>query len=184
VSTESLEQAFASTRGVLANVGRDQLDASTPCRLWTVHQLINHLVGAPRVAAGRLRAEEGGSEDEDFVAGDFRKAYDVSAREALAAFGSEGALEKTVALPFAEIPARFLLAMVTTDQFIHGWDLARATGQSTDLDPDLASRLLAHAAVPDQFRGEEGTAPFGPVQQAPAGAVAADLLAAHLGREV
>jgi hypothetical protein len=44
--------------------------------------------------------------------------------------------------------------------------------------------LLARAAIPDQFRGEDGKAPFGPAREAPTGATAADRLAAHLGREV
>ena len=64
-------------------------------------------------------------------------------------------------------------------------DLAQATGQSTDLAPELAAALLegAKASIPDEFRGPEG-APFGPKQEAPTGATAADELAAFLGRKV
>jgi hypothetical protein len=38
--------------------------------------------------------------------------------------------------------------------------------------------------LPDAFRGEEGQAPFGPRQEAPAGATAADKVAAFMGRGV
>ncbi len=186
MSTEPLSQAFAGTRAVLANVRPDQLEDPTPCATWTVRQLVNHFVGGPRIMANLL---DSGSFDpgvaaEDFCAGDVVAAYDESARRALDAFGRQGALEGTYALPFAELPGAFIMSMVTTDQVAHGWDLARATGQSTDLVPDLAEQLLAQAAVPEQFRGADGVAPFGPERQAPEGATAADRLAAHLGRSV
>jgi hypothetical protein len=32
-------------------------------------------------------------------------------------------------------PGAALLGLAATEQFTHGWDLARAIGQHTDLDP-------------------------------------------------
>ncbi len=83
------------------------------------------------------------------------------------------------------MPAVALLGLSVTDIFTHAWDLAKATGQSTDLDAGIAGALLeaARSSVQDSFRGPEG-APFGPEHAAPAGATAADRLAAFLGREV
>jgi hypothetical protein len=54
--------------------------------------------------------------------------------------------------------------MAAGDIFTHGWDLAKATGQPTDLDPELAGALLARITqmLPDSMRGPEGQAPFGP----------------------
>ncbi len=184
MATDLLDRAFASARSVLANVKADQLEAPTPCRSWTVRDLINHMITAPRAGASALRTGEARADEADYAAGDFLTAYDETARIAKEAFTAPGALEKIVKLPFAEIPAAFLMSMVTTDQFTHGWDLARATGQPTDLDPELATTLLAQVAIPDQFRGEDGKAAFGPIREAGSGASAADRLAAHLGREV
>lgn len=183
-TTDSMSRAFASTRNVLANVTPDQLDAPTPCQSWQVRQLINHFVMAPRWGVSALRTGVVDIEEEDFCAGDFRAAYEETARMAAEAFAEEGAMDKTAKLPFGEVPGSFLLLMVTTDQFAHGWDLARATGQPTDLDPSLAEEILAEAAIPDEFRGPDGAAPFGPARQAPEGATAADRLAALLGRSV
>lgn len=75
------------------------------------------------------------------------------------------------------------LFLASVDTFTHAWDLARATGQSSDLDPELAEQLLAgaKASIPDSVRGAEPM-PFGPEQTAPANATAADRLAAFLGR--
>ena len=184
MTTDSLSRAFASTRDVLANIGAGRLDDPTPCRLWTVRQLINHAVIAPRAGVAALRTGDWHVAEEDFAAGDFLAAYDATAADAKAAFADPAAMETMVKLPFAEVPGAFLMTMITTDQFAHGWDLARATGQPTDLDPGLADELLGQADIPDQFRGEEGQAPFGPRREAPAGATAADRVAAYLGREV
>lgn len=184
MNDDALLAAFQSTRAVLGNVGGQQLDLPTPCRSWNVGQLVNHVVAAPRAGVSALRGGEWRADDTEYCRGDFLAAYDDTAEQALAAFAEPGALERTARLPFAEVPGAFLRTMITTDQFTHGWDLARATGQPTDLDPALAAELLAGAAIPDEFRGPDGVAPFGPAQAAPAGATEADKLAAHLGRTV
>ncbi len=96
-------------------------------------------------------------------------------------------MDKTVDLPWGQMPGGAFMGLATTDIFTHSWDLARATGQSTDLDPELAAQLLAgsKASIQDAFRGPDGSgAPFGPQQQAPDGATTADQLAAFLGRVV
>ena len=64
------------------------------------------------------------------------------------------------------------------DIFTHGWDLAKATGQPTDLEPELAAALLARVMqmLPDSMRGPEGRAPFGPRVEVAELAPAADRL--------
>jgi hypothetical protein len=59
-----------------------------------------------------------------------------------------------------------------------------ATGQSTDLDPELATEQLAavRQAVRPEFRGPGK--PFGEEQPCPSGRPTADQLAAFLGRRV
>ncbi len=179
---DALQRAFQSTRAVLEGVDPSSLDNPTPCQSWNVRELIDHIIGAPLWAVHALRGEEtaesSNSHGDNFVA-----AYDASAAEVLTAFSEPGALEKIVKLPFAEVPGSFLKMMITTDQFTHCWDLARATGQSTVLDPELARALLAEAKIPSEFRGEEGVSPFGAERPAPEGASDADRLAAYLGRK-
>ena len=106
-------------------------------------------------------------------------------RQAIEAFGRTGALEKMITLPFGTLPGAAYLGIATTDAFTHGWDLARATGQSTDLDPALAAQLLegSRAFIQPAFRGDDGKAPFGAEQPAPPNATNADALAAFLGRK-
>lgn len=180
-----LDLALQSTLAILTKVQPADLDAPTPCASWDVRALINHFVGTARWWAGVL-AGEAGDTDADYAAGDFVEAYEESIRIALTAFEADGVLERTVRLPFGEFPGAVVRGMAALDQFTHGWDLARAIGYPTDLDPDLAAQLLGQArmAITDDFRGPDARAPFGPVAQAPAGAGAADQLAAFLGRPV
>ena len=75
--------------------------------------------------------------------------------------------------------------LAATDTFTHGWDLAKATGQNTDLAPALAAALHegAKQSISPAFRSAVGSV-FGLEQSAPAGASNADQLAAFLGRAV
>jgi uncharacterized protein (TIGR03086 family) len=182
---EELNRSFDSTLAILAKVQPGDLDAATPCASWDVSALINHFVGTARWWAATATGE-GGAADAEYAAGDFVAAYEESIAIATAAFEGAGVLERTYRLPFGEFPGAMLLGLATTEQFTHGWDLARAIGHDTDLDPELAAELLNQArfAITDAYRGADGVALFGPVTQAPGGASPADQLAAFLGRSV
>ncbi len=185
MSTQPLEQTIAATRGVLVNVTPDQLGQPTPCASWDVAALINHIVGGQHFFVAGLEGEPPTGEQPDFAAGDFVAAFDDASSACLSGFQAEGAMEKMYKLPFGEMPGAAFMGLACTDTFQHAWDLAKATGQSTDLAPELAEALLAQSRrfIQESFRGPEG-APFGPEQTAPADAAPADQLAAFLGRTV
>jgi uncharacterized protein (TIGR03086 family) len=180
-----LNRAFQSTLGILTKVQPDYLDAPTPCASWDVRALVNHFVGTARWWAVTV-AGHGEASDVDYAAGDFVAAYEESIELAVAAFGAEGVLDKMIRLPFGEFSGAALLGLATAEQFTHGWDLARAIGHHTDLDPGLAARLLSQAGltITDAYRGPDGQALFGPALEAPATASPADQLAAFYGRSV
>ena len=181
---EPLGRAFASTRAVLVQVQPGQLDAPTPCASWDVRALIEHFTGSARWAAAAIGSEE--AADEDRAAVDLIAAYDQGIKGALAAFGADGALEKAVTLPWGEFSGVALMWLAVNDQFVHGWDLARAIGHDTDLDPGLAEELLVRGQdwITDAYRGPDGAGLFGPPVQVPAGVSPADRLAAFLGRSM
>jgi len=185
MSTQPLEQAIAATRGVLANLSADQMQMSTPCASWNVSELVNHIVGGHQFFVAGMRGEAPAAGDTDHSAGDYLAAFDEASSAFVAACQEEGALQKMVTMPFGEMPGAAVMGLAMTDTFTHGWDLAKATGQSTDLAPELATQLLAQSRqmIQPAFRGDEG-APFGAEQSAPDGASAADQLAAFLGRSV
>jgi uncharacterized protein (TIGR03086 family) len=185
MAVEPLQTAVASTRAVLAGTRPDQLDGPTPCASWKVRDVINHIIGAQSFFLAGINGTPPSGDAGDPASGDFLKSYDEATAQTVAAFQRDGVLESMLKTPVGQLPGGAFLGLAATDTFVHGWDLAKATGQGTDLEPALADALLvgARQAIQDSFRGPEG-APFGPEQQAPAGASNADKLAAFLGRTV
>ena len=187
MAAQPYEQAAGVTKGVLANVNTDQLDDPTPCASWKVRDLINHLVGGSYFFAAAAKGESfgDGADAPDFASGDFRAAYEEGSKQAVAAFAAPGAMERIVKVPFGEFPGAAWMGLASTDTFTHAWDLAKATGQSTDLAPEFAEQLLAGArmAISDDIRGDEPM-PFAAEKNCPEGASPADRLAAFLGRTV
>jgi len=180
-----LAQSQDVARSVLVNVTPDELDLETPCAQWQVSQLIDHLVGGQHWARQAMAGVEMTETGEGASQGDFVATFDQAARDNLDAFAAEGALERMVDPGFGDMPATALMGMSAVDTFTHAWDLARATGQDTDLAPALAAALLEQSrqSIQPSFRSEEG-AVFGLELEAPDGASAADQLAAFLGRTV
>jgi uncharacterized protein (TIGR03086 family) len=82
---------------------------------------------------------------------------------------------------YGTFPARVGLLVNIGEVVVHSWDLARATGQHYDFDPDLA--LLVHglySAFP--LDGMRSNGSLGPEIPVPADAPVADRLLGLLGR--
>lgn len=163
---------------VLAKVGPEQLGAQSPCAEWDARAVIDHVVAGNQLVQQRA-GQEPGALPQDLAA-----AHAASAKAAQEIFAAPDGLTRTFELPFGAYSGAWFIGIRTTDVITHAWDLAKATGQSTDLDPDLA--LFAIAATKERitpaFRGEGR--PFGEEQPCPEGRCAADELAALLGRPV
>lgn len=149
--------------------GRSDLDQPTPCAMWQVRDVINHILGSATFFAelAETGAVTGREEDEpDFAAGDFSAAFRAAASRLAAAYDAPGLMDQPLEMPapVGAMPGSLCAWIAASDIFTHGWDLARATGQPTDLEPELAGMLLARVTqtLPDSMRGPEGQAPFGP----------------------
>jgi uncharacterized protein (TIGR03086 family) len=81
-----------------------------------------------------------------------------------------------------ELPAPIAAGINVTDTLVHGWDLARATGQAMTIDPALASVVLefCRSAITDDIR--KGGA-FGSIVPVAARASPSDHLVGFLGRQ-
>ncbi len=139
-------QALAATRNVIAGIKSDQWHVSTPCDEWDVSELANHLIAgnwwAAELANGATIASVGDRLDGDVLGTDPLTAYDDSAAPAAAVFEREGAMSAPCAVSYGPVPGAMYCGHRFIDVFIHGWDLAKATGQSTDLDPVLVAACL------------------------------------------
>ena len=183
----ALERAVSSTEHIVKGIRRKDLSAPTPCTEWTVKQLLNHLVGTLWLADGlfndrkpRYAVAPGALPKSDLVGDDPTKAYARASRAALDAAATEGTIERLHATPLGDMPGVALAGFTTLDVLVHGWDLARATGQDEELDDDIVAFVTAFAkqAITDQTRGPT----IGPAVRAPKGATPTQKLVAYLGR--
>jgi len=176
------------TGEVVDNVKPDQLGNSTPCTEWTVRDVINHITGGATMFA--VCVEQGSVPDDllpklmggDNLGDDVNGSFHTASDRARAAFGSPGALDKMVKLPFGEMPAGIALNIAIMDVMTHAVDIAKATGQTIDDDEILSTALeVGRQLITDDFR-----APgiFDAEQPAPPNASSADKLLAFAGRKV
>lgn len=181
----ALTQACSSTGSILDTVTPEQLALPTPCSDWRVHELINHIVGATRYFADLAEwgSSPEGQEWPVYAEGDFATSFGKQARRAIAAFSAAGAMERMMVTPGGPMPGGQCIQVATGEIFVHGWDLARATGQAMP-DEGVAEALLASEwmSLCDRVRND-GTAPFAAVIDVGGEAPAADRLAGFLGRD-
>ena len=184
----ALDGAVASTARIVNSTPADSLDAPTPCTEWDVRALLNHVIGTLWLAEGLLADQPpryamapGGLPPADLAGADPAAAYAEASAAALAAAGTGDALTRMHVTPLGQMPGPGLAGFTTLDILVHGWDLAKATGQPTDLDGRLAAHVLDFAAqalaTPDSRAGR-----IGPAVPAAANAPVTSRLAAFLGR--
>jgi uncharacterized protein (TIGR03086 family) len=139
-------QALDTTRAYIAGVRDDQWAVATPCDGWDVRALVNHIVTgnewAAELVGGKSIAEVGDRLDGDVLGDDPVAAYDASAKRSAAAFRKPGALEAPCAVSYGPVPGEVYAGHRLLDTLIHGWDVAKATGQATTLDPQLVDASL------------------------------------------
>lgn len=169
---------------VLRNVTPEQLALPTINDEWDVRALINHVVLGYAWEAELMRTGNAPRPHGDLIGDrDPLAAYTAAAEAMEAAFAEPGALERTVTMPAAQISAMELAAFRVVDLVSHAWDLARATGQHTDLAPGLCEVALSIAR--QRLGGwDRALTPFKDELPAPVGSSAADRLAAYLGKQV
>lgn len=184
-----LARAQDAFGALVAGVRGDQWDAATPCTEWNVRQLVNHVVAGNVIWSGLLSHEFASLEDTvhlrvvDHLGDDPSAAFAGSAQALREAFSRPGVLAEMFAAPIGTVPGAAALHLRITELLVHGWDLARATGQPAALPDDLAEQELAFTRerLPDV---RPGRSPFAPPQPVAEDAPVIDRLAALLGRPV
>jgi uncharacterized protein (TIGR03086 family) len=148
---ELMERAAGPAVAVFRGIGPEQLTGATPCQEYDVRELVSHLLqwGPMMVGAGRKRAM-GQVADE---AGDgWCHALEIQTADLVEAWGRPEAWQGTAPMG-APLPAPIVGGMVLGELVLHGWDLARATGQDAIWPDDvLACAYEAAAATAEQGR--------------------------------
>lgn len=181
---ELLKAQLDKNTGMISKVTKKQMSGSTPCANFDAKALINHMVVGNRffisVAQGNAMQDTGG-EPPDMIGDDAARAHRKSGEDLLKAMREPGAMERTFDFGFAQMPGAMALGLVLMETTVHGWDLAKATGQGTSIDPEVAGMLYQGAQAIDGMRTPEGN-PFGPKVDVPDSASPGDKLVAFLGR--
>lgn len=180
---ESFDRAAAAASDIVDGIGDDQYGLSSPCAGWTVRSVLNHIVVGNLTVAAITAGKRHPDRAVDRLGRDPRAAFAKSITDTRAVLSEPDLFERTVTTPVGEAPGVLLVHMRVAELVVHGWDLATATGQSTDIDPDLAEHVMANwkARLGDKPRT---LVPFEDPQPVPADASAADRLAGYLGRSV
>jgi uncharacterized protein (TIGR03086 family) len=182
---QGLADSLDRTGALIAGAPPDTMDAPTPCTSWDVERLIAHIVQDLRHFTATASGEErDSSRAENGDAG--ARAYDKAARELVEAWRQGGVEGRTLHVRMGDFPATWAVSQQTADVIVHGWDVAKATGQRASFDPDvtLATLEWAKQNLKPEFRGgEESGKAFGEVVQVSDEQPPIDRLVGWFGRD-
>lgn len=166
---------------LVAGVRPEQWSAPTPCTEWDVRMLVNHVVSGNLWFVSNIVGTEKPDRSTDFLGDDPAAAFADSAATLHDAFVAPGTMQGTFPSPIGNQPGPFLVQMRITEQLVHGWDLAHATGQTMDVPEALAEQTLSGLRPALAGMPREG-GPFKEEKPVRDDAPALDRLAAFLGR--
>lgn len=184
--------AVLATVDTVGTITRDDLARPTPCAGWDLADLLAHMTVQHRgfAAAARGHGGDSGIWDPatvaDAVTTDPAGTYAAAATDVLDAFGVDGVLDASFALPEfgpgATFPGARAIGFHFIDYVVHGWDVARSLGVAFELPSEVVAAVLPLAlAVPDDDRRGAG-APFMPAVPGNGEVGDLDRILAHLGR--
>jgi uncharacterized protein (TIGR03086 family) len=165
-------QASAWTASIVAGA-TNLLDAQTPCDAWDVEALMNHMLDTQRYFIGAARGSNAplpSPQPPPLLGENPVATFDAARDELIRAYRAPGVVEKTG-------PS---LGIAFSDQLLHGWDLAKATGQDATMPEGLPEQ--AFGIIHGQFTEEQRKGVFKPEIKVPDNAPAEDKLLAYTGR--
>jgi uncharacterized protein (TIGR03086 family) len=185
-----LDPATRLMAGLVEGIGEDQLGRPTPCPDYTLGDLLDHVGGlsvAFTAAATKTELPEGSqgpSGDASRLAPDWRDGI-PGALEAMAeAWRDEEAWTGMTRAGGLDLPGEVAGLVALDEVVLHGWDVARASGQEFDCDPQV---LEAVHGFLEQFSGpgkeDQRAGLFGPEVEVPADAPLLDRVVAMAGRD-
>lgn len=179
---------------LLDGITDEQLTGPTPCPDYPVGAMLDHFMGLSLAftwAARKTTAAEGGSTESgpglakaEHLDPDWRTLLPQRLKELAEAWRDPAAWEGMTEAGGVTMPAEMMGGVALNELVLHGWDLARATGQQFTADPASTAAVLAfttEAAAPEHAAMREGL--FGPVVLVPDDAPALDRALGFAGRD-
>lgn len=170
----------------VAAVRAGQWENRSPCEEWNARDVVGHIVDMHAVMLrpfGRDLSPAPSLKEDPLAAFKAARAdvESILADPALAAAEQDTPMGKMTA-------EQHIDQVVSTDMVVHGWDLARATGQDDTIDPDEVAGMWPSAqSIPEEMRIPGAFGPgivvFGPEVKVPEDAPLQDRLLGLMGRD-
>jgi uncharacterized protein (TIGR03086 family) len=162
----------------IAHVSEDAWANQSPCDEWTARDVVGHVVQTQGMFLGFVGRDLG---DLPSVDDDPAGAWSAASSTVLAALDDPEVAGQTFEGYFGESTLEAAVdRFLSADLIVHGWDLARATGQDETIEPgDIDDMFALARGFGDALRSPGA---FGPEVEAPPGASEQDKLLAFLGR--
>lgn len=189
-STPDLAPAAGQVAALIDGVREEHLSRPTPCEDYTVGDILDHMMGltlAFRVAAEKAddpitdaAPEPSAGNLDPQWRGELPKRLDALA----GAWRDPAAWQGETKAGGVALPAEVMGLVAMDELVVHGWDLARATGQTYSLDAATADAVLVFLEQSAEETGGKGTpGMFGPVVPVPTDAPALDRAVGLSGRD-
>ena len=180
-----LGSVTTTVAALVKNVRDEQLHDRTPCSDTSVADLLDHIGGLSMAFAAAARKEPvpgGGNPSADGARLEegWRDRIVGQLADLGEAWQDPAAFEGTTMAGPIEMPANEAALVALDEVTVHGWDLARATGQ--EYQPDAAA-VEACLRFVTAFDGPTDGSLFGPPVDVPADAAALDRLLGATGRD-
>jgi uncharacterized protein (TIGR03086 family) len=188
--TLDLEPATRQIAALVERVPEELLDRPTPCPAYSVGDLVDHVGGlalaftAAATKATGDAASQGPSGDASRLGADWRIRIPRDLAALAAAWHDPAAWSGITKVGGAELPGEVAGLVALDELVIHGWDVARATGQDFACERpllDAVHTFVAQFSGPGQEEAREGL--FGPVVASPADAPLLDRVIGLSGRD-
>jgi uncharacterized protein (TIGR03086 family) len=147
-----MTSACMNTTSVLAALKDDELDTRTPCEKLSLRELVAHVGGLGVAFAAAARKDLGEFTDSPpgeggyQLDGDWRGQYPANLAALAEAWRDPEAWEGMTRVGGVDLLGEVCGMIALTEVVVHGWDLARSTGQSYDVSDDVAEAVLSHIA--------------------------------------
>jgi uncharacterized protein (TIGR03086 family) len=187
-----LGPAAEQVKTLVSGVTDGQLLAPTPCDGTSVAAMLDHFMGltlAFRNAATKSTPPAGSGAGRSAASAshldpDWRALLPQQLDDLAVAWKDPAAWEGLTEAGGVTMPAAVIGKVAVDELVLHGWDLARGTGQPFTCDPESTQACFEFTSVmsePSEAAGREGL--FGPVVDVPAGAPMLDRALGFSGRD-
>ena len=167
-----LEPAAKRMADLIAGIGPESLDAPTPCPKYTLGDLVDHVGGlslAFTAAAAKALGDDTSqapSPEASRMADDWQTRIPRDLAALAEAWRDPAAWSGFTQAGGVDLPGEIAGIVALDELVIHGWDVARASGQAYECDPRTLEAVYEFVA-PMAVSGQEAPSIFGPVVEVP-----------------